>query len=203
MALALVIPTFAQARSNQSPCAMLASNQNWASALHATTETWGLSAGTVLAILDQESSMRATARGAGAIGANPDRNFGYAQASMQTWNWFRRATGRRDASRTDFADSAWFVGWYFAETTKRNGLSPNDVAKQYLAYKLGHGGYTRSGGNLSGPAGAVARQVAARAKDWDAQLARCLFSAPVPIEPEVPNNSAPSPTEPEPTTSPE
>lgn len=176
-----LIPTLtgwpAIARSTIDPCTMLTRNQGWASALIATDDHWKVSPGTVLAILDQESSMRGTARGQGASGAAPARNFGYAQANLQTWNWFRNATGRTDASRSDFSDSAWFVGWYFTETSKRTNLTATDVEHQYLAYKLGHGGYARSGGRVSASVSSVAKSVAQRARLWDAKLKQCLFKS--------------------------
>ena len=69
--------------------------------------------------------------------------FGYAQAIDGTWDWYKKDTGRRFASRTDFDDATDFIGWYMNETVKRNGIPLNDAYRQYLAYHEGHTGYKR------------------------------------------------------------
>lgn len=167
MLAALAAP--AHARSGADPCALMA-RPGWRAALAAGEARWGVSPGTVLAVLDQESSLRAAARGAGAVGADPARNFGYAQANARTWAAFERAVGVR-AARTNFAASVQFVGWYFAETRRLNGVPPGAIAEHYLAYKLGHGGHARGGGSTAQRQ--LAARVAATARDFDRRLAAC------------------------------
>jgi hypothetical protein len=168
----------AHARSGADPCD-LAARAGWRAALEAGQARWGVSPGTVLAVLDQESSLRANARGAGAVGAEPVRNYGYAQANARTWAAFERAVGVR-ASRNNFAASVQFVGWYFAETRRLNGVPPGAIAEHYLAYKLGHGGHARGGGTPAQRQ--LAARVAATARSFDRRLASCTGSRAAPLQ---------------------
>lgn len=156
---------------NRDPCALLAARDGWRTILSDVEARWGVSPGAVLAVIDQESRFRADARGAGASGANPTRNFGYAQANIRTWNAFLRgANWQGSSSRTDFEASAHFVGWHFAVLGRRNGLALTDVAGNYLVYKMGEGGYRRGA-----PASArrLAATIANRAAAHDRALAEC------------------------------
>ena len=157
---------------NRDPCSLLAARDGWREILADVEARWGVSPGAVLAVIDQESRFRADARGQGAGGANPSRNFGYAQANIRTWNAFLRgADWQGSSSRTDFEASAHFVGWHFATLGRRNGLAVSDVAGNYLVYKLGEGGYRRGA-----PAAArrLAATIASRAAAHDEALADCL-----------------------------
>lgn len=165
-----LLPVAARAQVRDA-CAVMSANPHWPEVLGAVRDRWGVSPGTVIAVLDQESRLRADARGAGAAGANPPRNFGYAQANLRTWTWFLRHSGwTGSSSRTDFAASAHFVGWHFSHVGARNGLSPTDIASNYLVYKQGEGGYRRGS---PASARALAGRIAHRAAALDAQLAGC------------------------------
>jgi hypothetical protein len=167
----MLAPSFAHAQASDI-CTLLAANSNWTADLKAAQEKWRVTPGTMLAVLDQESRFNANARGAGAAGPNPARNFGYAQANIRTWNWFLRDTGKTSGSRTDFALSADFVGWHFATMERRIGASRENTVAQYLAYKMGEGGYKRG---ASASARALANRIAARSRGFDTQLAGCGF----------------------------
>lgn len=169
LAFAILWPALAQAQTSDI-CGLLARNREWRGALQNTEQKWRVSPGTVLAVLDQESRFNPSARGQGAGGPNPSRNFGYAQANLQTWNWFLRDTGRGDGARTDFALSADFVGWHFATMERRVGPSRGDTSAQYLIYKLGEGGYRRGARAASR---ALAQRIEARARSFDAQIGQC------------------------------
>jgi hypothetical protein len=164
-------PTTALAQTADA-CGLLARNSGWSDSLKAAQANWRVTPGTVLAILDQESRFNASARGVGAAGANPVRNFGYAQANLGTWNWYLRETGKASGSRTDFGLSADFVGWHFATMERRIGAPRSDVVSHYLAYKMGEGGYKRG---APASARAIANRIASRARGFDGQLAGCGF----------------------------
>jgi hypothetical protein len=152
-------------------CDLMAAREGWRAVLAEVDQRWGVSPGTVIAVLDQESRLRADARGQGAGGANPDRNFGYAQANRRTWAWFLRQSGwEGSTSRTDFEASAHFVGWHFSHVGARNGVAPGNIQANYLIYKQGEGGYRRG---ASASARALAARVARAAARHDAQLAGC------------------------------
>jgi hypothetical protein len=167
----MISPGLAHAQTYNA-CALLERNPGWSDDLKAAQTTWQVTPGTMLAVLDQESRFVASARGAGAGGANPQRNFGYAQANLRTWNWFLRDTGKAAGARTDFGLSADFVGWHFATMERRIGANRTNTIEHYLAYKMGEGGYRRG---APASARAVASRVASRARGFDNQLSGCGF----------------------------
>ena len=170
--MALVCAPCAASAQTSDICGLIARNIGWAQSLKSAQETWRVTPGTMLAILDQESRFNPNARGAGAGGDNPARNFGYAQANLRTWNWFLRETGKTSGSRTDFGLSAEFVGWHFATMERRIGAPRDNVVAHYLAYKMGEGGYKRGAPASSR---ALAGRIAARARGFDQQLRGCGF----------------------------
>jgi hypothetical protein len=172
VAIALLLaPSLAQAQTSDA-CALLARNDGWSDDLKAAQTKWSVTPGTMLAVLDQESRFNPAARGAGASGANPERNFGFAQANLRTWNWFLRETGRASGARTDFGLSVDFVGWHFATMERRIGAARTNVIEHYLAYKMGEGGYRRG---APASARAIASRLASRARAFDGQLTGCGF----------------------------
>ena len=164
-----VFPALAHARTTN-VCALLARNPSWHDHLLKAYDQWRVTPGTLLAVLDQESRFNAYARGANAGGANPSRNFGYAQANLRTWNWFLRDTGKTSGLRTDFATSLDFIGWHFATMERRINAPRTNVTAHYLAYKMGEGGYRRG---ASAPVRARANRLAAHARLLDQQLPNC------------------------------
>jgi hypothetical protein len=169
---ALILSPWPAHAQTSDVCALLARNDGWAEGLKSAQEKWRVTPGTMLAVLDQESRFNANARGAGAGGANPSRNFGFAQANLTTWNWFLRDTGKSSGSRTDFGLSADFVGWHFATMERRIGASRDNTSAHYLAYKMGEGGYKRGASTSSR---ALAARITARARNFDGQLTACGF----------------------------
>ncbi len=156
------MPLFAKAQTSDA-CKLLKSNPEWVVGLDEASMQWNISRGAILAIIDQESRFRAT--------ASNGVNYGYAQSNPQTWNWFKKSAGMPDASRTDFNDSAHFIGWHFNTMGTRLKIDLDDVARQYMAYKMGEGGYRRSGAAPS----ALARNIAARADKFNTQLSECVL----------------------------
>jgi hypothetical protein len=167
----LLAPTLAAAQTADA-CALLERNVGWSDDLKAAQEKWKVAPGVMLAVIDQESRFNPAARGAGAGGPNPQRNFGFAQANLRTWNWFLRETDRTSGSRTDFGLSVDFVGWHFATMERRIGAPRSNTVEHYLAYKMGEGGYRRG---APASARAVASRIASRARTFDGQLAGCGF----------------------------
>lgn len=156
----------------QDMCALMARNPGWADAVRSASLTWKVSPGTILAVIDQESRFKATAKGAGAVNANSVRNFGFAQANLRTWNWFLRDTGRASGSRSNFALSADFVGWHFTEMETRTGIPRSQFVSHYLIYKLGEGGFRRG---VPQQARSLASTLSVRAKFHDRKLWNCGF----------------------------
>jgi hypothetical protein len=144
-------------------CSVLKAHENWESALKKAHEKYGISAGAIMSVIDQESRFKANAKNG--------PYFGYAQSSPQTWGWFQGATGF-NGSRSDFATSAMFVGWHFKTMNKNLGIPMGNISQQYLAYKKGEFGYKKGGSSHDR---AVSAKVAARAAMFSAQLKNCGF----------------------------
>jgi len=59
-----------------------------------------------------------------------------------TWQDYRDETGNSRAKRTNFSDSADFVGWY-ANKGFYQGFSATDARSLYLAYHEGYSGFKK------------------------------------------------------------
>ena len=114
-------------------CATLASHEGWPEAVSTASERWDVPAPLLLAFIRQESNFRP------GLGGSPSTQapYGYPQASLATWAAYRKAAGRPEASRDDFADSVDFVAWYAAGTFERTGAPYSKVFAHYLAYSRG------------------------------------------------------------------
>jgi hypothetical protein len=160
-------------------CLILEDNRAWWRALQRTERRWNVSPGTQLAILKRESSFVHDARPArqrlfGVIpGRRPSSAYGYAQAKNDTWDWYKRETGRRGADRDNFGDAVDFVGWYSNMSQRLSGISLDDPYNLYLAYHEGHGGYTRRTYRSKSWLTRVARDVESDAGRYDRQIRDC------------------------------
>lgn len=181
---ALVLVSCAGSRLNPpnnitNACSMINERPEWYDALTRTETRWGVPISVQLATIYRESKFVGDARTpkkyrlgfipAGRISSA----YGYAQAIDGTWDWYKRDTGRRFASRTDFDDASDFIGWYMNETVNRNGIPKTDAYRQYLAYHEGHTGYSRGSYNKKAfllRAASEVRNMEARYRD---QLSVC------------------------------
>jgi hypothetical protein len=159
---------------------MQSERPQWFAAMRKTEERWGVPISVQLAIIARESSFEHDARptkriGSGIFSREVPRSsaYGYAQAIDGTWDGYRKATGRRRADRTDFADSADFIGWYMADNHRVNGVPVHDAYNQYLAYHEGKAGYARGTYRRKSWLPAVARDVQTWATRYEAQLRTC------------------------------
>ena len=99
--------------------------------------------------------------------------YGYAQAIDGTWDWYKSETGRRFASRSDFADASDFIGWYMDRSRRQNGIALGDAYNQYLAYHEGHGGYSRGSYRSKNFLLRAASEVQSQAARYNRQLSTC------------------------------
>jgi len=141
-------------------------------------DEWGTPIQISMAFIKQESSFRHDAKPPKdyLLGFIPwgrvSSAYGYAQAQDPAWEDFQKATGH-GGSRTDFADSLMFIGWYTSETQRQLGVSKWDAYNQYLAYHEGRGGYKRKSYQAKPSLIRVARKVEQQAKDYGWQLKQC------------------------------
>ncbi|MEM7502271.1 MAG: transglycosylase SLT domain-containing protein [Pseudomonadota bacterium] len=160
-------------------CAIFDEKSRWYRAAKKSEKRWGTPIHVQLAIIRQESSFRFDARPPrkrllGFVPwKRPSNAYGYAQALDSTWNWYKDETGRRFASRDDFADAIDFVGWYTNVSRRSVGISVWDPYNQYLAYHEGQEGWRRKTYRNKRWLKDTARRVAHRAEEWGGQLRRC------------------------------
>ncbi|OSM01560.1 putative lipoprotein [Magnetofaba australis IT-1] len=158
---------------------MFRQNEDWYDAVKASQKKWGAPIHVQMAIMHQESKFQHDAR--------PPKEYilwvipwgrassalGYAQVLDSTWAWYKKSTGNRWASRTNFDDAADFIGWYMNLTHKKNGVSKWNAEHQYLAYHEGHGGYAKKSYRKKPWLMRVAKKVQRNASRYRSQLKRC------------------------------
>ena len=133
--------------SQSNACDLLDHKKSWRRSVNAAKKKWGVSPSLQLAFIKTESNFRARARTPRKyfLGIIPSGRissaYGYAQALDGTWDWYKKDSGNRLASRTNFSDSTDFIGWYVNKTTKILKIPKNDAYRQYLAYYKGWGDY--------------------------------------------------------------
>ncbi len=130
-------------------CSLFEDERAWFRAAEQSQRRWDIPVGVSMAFIYQESGFRARARPArtrilGVIpGPRPSDAFGYAQALDSTWDDYRESTGNRLARRSNFAHAVDFVGWYNANSVRRNAIARDDARNLYLAYHEGNTGFAR------------------------------------------------------------
>lgn len=159
-------------------CEIFREKPNWYDDAVDMQEEWGTPIQVSMAIVKQESSFRHDARPPKdyLLGFIPwgrvSSAYGYAQAQDPAWEDFQKSTDH-GGSRTNFADSLMFIGWYTNETQRQLGISKWDAYNQYLAYHEGRGGYKRKSYQSKPSLIRVARKVEQQAKDYGWQLKQC------------------------------
>lgn len=160
-------------------CAIFEEKSRWYEAAKESEERWGTPVHVQMAIIRQESTFEFDARPPrrkllGFIPwKRPSDAYGYAQALESTWERYEEETGRRFASRDDFADAIDFVGWYTDMAQKTAGISKWDPYNQYLAYHEGPAGWRRNSYRGKRWLTRTAQRVDHRAREWGAELRRC------------------------------
>ena len=104
---------------------------------------WGIPISVQLAMIRSESHFKANAVPPrkwylGFIpGSRISTAYGYSQALDGTWAEYESSTGNSGASRSDFADSVDFIGWYGNLLHKKLNIQKTDTYRLYLAYHQG------------------------------------------------------------------
>lgn len=132
-----------------------------------------------MAVIQKESSFIATARPPRKklLGLIPwkraSTSLGYTQAKDETWWDYIEATKSRTASRTNFADSIDFVGWYLRRSVTHAGIAPTNAAHLYITYYAGLSGYKSGNWQKSEWLKDAANRVQKQANAYTAQFNRC------------------------------
>lgn len=155
-----------QAYLHDNACALLAERPHWRTALQDVQNRWNIAPEMILAFLYQESRFNPTA-------LSRSKAYGYAQIKDESWDWYLLKTQNVGGGRERFDDAIDFIGFYANQNVKRNQVAINDVKNQYLAYHEGMGGFEK-GSFLGKPwLLSISDKVSARAKSYQAQLAKC------------------------------
>ena len=134
-------------RNTDNLCQIFDEKRSWYRSATRSERKWGISIPISMAVIYKESSFRATARPPRKkiLGFIPGRrlstSFGYSQAKEETWNDYVKDTKNRTASRSNFADSIDFVGWYLNRAVVHLGVAPTNTEALYASYHVGLSGY--------------------------------------------------------------
>tara|TARA_B100001989_G_scaffold25121_1_gene15016 strand:- start:2753 stop:3361 length:609 start_codon:yes stop_codon:yes gene_type:complete len=127
-------------------CEIFKEKKSWYKAAIKSEKRWKLPPYVLMAFIHQESSFQARIKPErtkllGVIPwRRPSSSVGYSQALKNTWQDYKYETGNSWASRTNFNDSADFIGWY-ASKGFNQGFTSTDARSLYLAYHEGYGGF--------------------------------------------------------------
>lgn len=152
---------------------------NWYKQAKKSEKEFGVPVSVIMATIWKESAFNARAKPPrkqllGFIPwKRPSNAYGYPQALKSTWKWYREDTGRGGADRNDFGDAVHFVGWYYYQSYKRNGIARNDAYHLYLSYYAGHGGYQRGTWKNNAHMKSAAARMASMEKVYRRQMAGC------------------------------
>lgn len=163
-------------------CAIFKTYPHWYWAAQKAQRRWGVPISTIMAFIYQESRYYAKARPPRdhllwvIPWFRPSTSYGYAQALDTTWGYYKTEAGRAWASRSSFADTTDFIGWYIWKAHQKAGISRKNAYADYLAYHEGIGGYMRGTHRHKTWLKRVAHKVQNRADLYHYQLIRCKNS---------------------------
>ena len=160
-------------------CIIFEHKKNWYKSSKKSYDKWDTPIALQLAIINQESSFAQFAKPDrkkifGVIpSSRPSTAFGFAQVTNPTWDWYKKNTGNKNASRANFKDVTDFIGWYTTQSEKIVGIAKNDFYNQYLAYHEGHSGWKKETYLKKEWLIDVAKNVERVAKMYNKQLSNC------------------------------
>ena len=166
-------------RNLDDACSILQQRPHFHRAFKSTQKRWGVPVNVQMAIIHQESRFRSNAKTPmryflGIIPRGRQSSaYGYAQALDGTWNEYKQSTGRFVVRRSNISDATDFMGWYMAETKRRNKISLSNAKNQYLAYHEGQTGYARGSYRKKSWLLKVANKVDRRSSMYRRQLKGC------------------------------
>jgi len=160
-------------RNTVNACAIFDEKYLWYKFAKSTEKKWGAPVELQMAIIKKESGYDWLAR--------PERtklfkvipwkrkssSLGYSQAVVDTWETYKRSTGKKYVTRVLFKDSSDFIGWYVDQTYKKMKVSKKNYFRQYLYYYNGWTKRTRPESIL------YAKEVSRMAKKYRDQIRKC------------------------------
>jgi hypothetical protein len=166
-------------RNAHNICDIFTEKTHWYSAAKKAGKKWDVPITVPMAMMFQESSFRQDATppmrtlfGVIPIGRQSSA-YGFSQALDLTWDDYQRETKSPLASRSSFADSIDFMGWFIHKTNKINKISRYNAQHQYLNYHEGWGDYKRRSYRKKAWLIATAKKVKRRASTYATQYKQC------------------------------
>ena len=160
-------------------CNIFEQKSSWYKQAKRAEKSWGIPVPVLMATIHQESRYRSRAKPArkkwlGFIpGFRPSSAYGYAQVLDSTWANYKKSSGNFGADRHKFKDAVDFVGWYHAQTVKKNAVKRDDAYRLYLAYHEGRGGFARGSYKSKPWLVTVAKKVSGKARNYRTQYNGC------------------------------
>lgn len=166
-------------RNLDDACALVRERPKYYAAMKKTERRWGVPVHVQMATIHQESKFIGDARTPFrfALGVIPmgrqSSAYGYSQALDDTWDEYRKDSGRRGAKRDRIEDATDFMGWYMHNSAEKLGIPKTDARNQYLAYHEGRTGFANGSYNTKGWLVTVAGRVEERSQTYRQQLIGC------------------------------
>ena len=160
-------------------CSMFDEKRNWYNSAQSAEKRWGIPIAVNMAVIYQESSFKARAKPERSKilwvlpGRRPSSAYGYAQALDSTWDDYKKISGNKRASRSNFNDAIDFVSWYNSNSRRINKIASFDAKNFYLAYHEGNAGFARQSYSDKGWLINAANRVQFNAERFNSQLKGC------------------------------
>lgn len=168
-----------QPRNVTNVCDMFEDRRSWYEAAVRTEQRWNVPISVSMSFIYQESAFESRAKPARTRllwvipWVRPSDAFGYPQALDSTWDDYRESTDNFIARRANFADAVDFIGWYNANSYRRNNIALHDARNLYLAYHEGNTGFDRRTYEGKQWLLDAADRVQRNADRYEAQLGQC------------------------------
>lgn len=160
-------------------CKVFQEKPKWYRGAVAAQRTWGLPVAVGMAFVHRESSYVSDAKPPrGKLlwvipWRRPSSAYGYAQATDEAWEDYKKQTHRLFVERDDLRDALDFIGWYNDRSHRQLGIAKNDSYNLYLAYYVGPTGYSRGVWKQQPAVQNYARRVVEREQRYQKQLNGC------------------------------
>lgn len=160
-------------------CAIFVEKPHWYKAARRAERKWGLPIAMGPAFIHRESSYESDAKPArGKLlwvipWRRPSSAYGYAQATDEAWEDYRKESKAWFVERDDFADALDFIGWYNQRSHRRLGIDKTNAYHLYLAYYEGPSGYATGNWKRNATVQRYAGIVGDRFARYGSQLTRC------------------------------
>ena len=160
-------------------CKVFQEKPKWYRGAVKAEKSWGLPVAIGMAFVHRESSYVHDAKPPrGKLlwvipWRRPSSAYGYAQATDEAWQDYKKQTRRLFVERDDLRDALDFIGWYNDRSHRTLGIAKNDSYNLYLAYYVGPTGYERGVYKNQPAVQSYARRVVQRAQSYSKQINGC------------------------------